>query len=163
MGRHDGLWQLTMADPHTGLANKHLTLDRLDQALARRERHHGQVMVLYIDLINLDEYGYALGMEALVGLSGRITASLRSEDTAGRVSGTAFTVVVSIDDEETMASIAATPGGFVPAAICHRWPVRAPLRAVRRCRCQNQRERGRSPGKGTCSVRGITVGICVVR
>src|SRR5580658_1423590 len=106
MGRHDGVWQLTMADPHTGLANKNLTLDRLDQALARRERHNGDVMVMYIHLVNIEEYGYDLGMEALGGLSRRLMSSLRDEDAAGRVAGNAVVLVVSFDSGKSMEMIA---------------------------------------------------------
>ena len=52
-GKYDQLWQLSMADPHTGLANQLLLLDRLTQALTRRRRHGGEVVVCHIDLDNL--------------------------------------------------------------------------------------------------------------
>ena len=60
-GKYDQLWQLSMADPHTGLANKLLLLDRLTQALARRRRHGGEVAVCHIDLDNLGEINLDLG------------------------------------------------------------------------------------------------------
>ena len=60
-GKYDQLWQLSMADPHTGLANQLLLLDRLTQALARRRRHGGEVVVCHIDLDNLGEINLDLG------------------------------------------------------------------------------------------------------
>ena len=60
-GKYDQLWQLSMADPHTGLANQLLLVDRLTQALARRRRHGGEVVVCHIDLDNLGEINLDLG------------------------------------------------------------------------------------------------------
>ena len=60
-GKYDQLWQLSMADPHTGLANQLLLLDRLMQALTRRRRHGGEVVVCHIDLDNLAEINLDLG------------------------------------------------------------------------------------------------------
>jgi diguanylate cyclase (GGDEF)-like protein len=105
MGRHESLWQLTMADPHTGLPNRLVTLDRLDQALIRRERHHTHVMVLSIEVRNLDNYTFAVGTEILSELARRLTASIRAEDTPGRVGGTELAVVISTDDESAVEAI----------------------------------------------------------
>ena len=51
-----------MADPHTGLANQLLVLDRLTQALVRRRRHGGEVVVCHIELDNLAEINLDLGL-----------------------------------------------------------------------------------------------------
>ena len=40
-GKYDDLWQLSLADPLTGLANRMLLLDRLTRELTRRRRHGG--------------------------------------------------------------------------------------------------------------------------
>ena len=61
-GKYDQLWQLSMADPHTGLANQLLLLDRLTQALVRRRRHGGEVVVCHIGLDNLGEINLDLGL-----------------------------------------------------------------------------------------------------
>ena len=102
-GKYDHLWQLSMADPHTGLANKLLLLDRLAQALTRRQRHGGQVFVCHIDLANLGEInfelGYASGNEVLCEMTRRLTAILRTEDTIGRVAGSELVAVMSVSDE----------------------------------------------------------------
>jgi diguanylate cyclase (GGDEF)-like protein len=101
-GKYDPLWQLSMADPHTGLVNQLLLHDRLSQALSRRERHGGQVVVMHVDLVNLGdihaEFGYSVGKDVVCELSRRLTSSLRNEDTVGRTSGTELVVVMTIDD-----------------------------------------------------------------
>ena len=102
-GKYDQLWQLSMADPHTGLANKLLLLDRLTQALVRRRRHGGEVVVCHIDLDNLGEInldlGYTTGNTVLCEGARRLTAILRAEDTVGRVGGSELVVVVAVNDE----------------------------------------------------------------
>ena len=93
-----------MADPHTGLANKLLLADRLTQALVRRRRHGGEVVVCHIDLDNLGEInldlGYTTGNTVLCEGARRLTAILRAEDTVGRVGGSELVVVVAVNEEQ---------------------------------------------------------------
>ncbi len=102
MGQYDPLWQLSMADPHTGLVNQLLLHDRLSQALSRRERHGGQVVVIQVELTNLGdihaELGYTVGNDVICEVSRRLTSSLRNEDTVGRTSGSELVAVMTIDD-----------------------------------------------------------------
>jgi diguanylate cyclase (GGDEF)-like protein len=108
-GKYDQLWQLSMADPHTGLANQLLLLDRLTQALARRRRHGGEVVVCHIDLDNLGEInmdlGYTTGNTVLCEVSRRLTSVLRAEDTVGRVGGSELVVVVAVTDEHVVGPL----------------------------------------------------------
>ena len=108
-GKYDQLWQLSMADPHTGLANQLLLLDRLTQALVRRRRHGGEVVVCHIDLDNLAEInldlGYTTGNEVLREMSRRLTSVLRTEDTIGRVGGSELVVVVTVNDEQAVGPL----------------------------------------------------------
>ena len=65
-------------DPLTGLPNRTLALDRLDQALARRHRERIDLAVFVLDvdgfkLIN-DTLGHAAGDEVLLALAPRLTA-----------------------------------------------------------------------------------------
>jgi diguanylate cyclase (GGDEF)-like protein len=105
-GKYDDLWQLSLADPLTGLANRMLLLDRLTRELTRRRRHGGCVIVSHIDLDNLkdinDEFGYSSGNEVLRGMSRRLTAMLRSEDTVSRVGESELVAVMTIEDEQYM-------------------------------------------------------------
>jgi diguanylate cyclase (GGDEF)-like protein len=104
IGKYDDLWQLSLADPLTGLANRMLLLDRLSRELTRRRRHGGCVIVSHIDLDNLkdinDEFGYSSGNEVLRGMTRRLTAMLRSEDTVSRVGESELVAVMTIEDEQ---------------------------------------------------------------
>ena len=104
IGKYDDLWQLSLADPLTGLANRMLLLDRLNRELTRRRRHGGCVIVSHIDLDNLkdinDELGYSSGNEVLRGMSRRLTAMLRSEDTVSRIGESELVAVMTIEDEQ---------------------------------------------------------------
>lgn len=108
-GKYDQLWQLSMADPHTGLANQLLLLDRLTQALARRRRHGGEVVVSHVNLDNLGEInldlGYTTGNTVLCEVSRRLTSVLRAEDTVGRVGGSELVVVVTVNDEQAVGPL----------------------------------------------------------
>jgi diguanylate cyclase (GGDEF)-like protein len=86
---HDGL---------TGLPNRTLILDRVDQALARASRQGGPVAALFIDLdgfkdIN-DTLGHAVGDRLLCVVAERLEITLRQSDTIGRLGGDEFVVVV---------------------------------------------------------------------
>lgn len=108
-GRYDQLWQLSMADPHTGLANQLLLLDRLSQALVRRRRHGGEVVACHIELDNLAEInaelGYATGTSVLGELSRRLTSVLRAEDTIGRVGSSELVVVLTVNDDQAVGPL----------------------------------------------------------
>ncbi|CAA9463417.1 MAG: diguanylate cyclase/phosphodiesterase (GGDEF & EAL domains) with PAS/PAC sensor(s) [uncultured Rubrobacteraceae bacterium] len=89
---HDGL---------TGLPNRALFLDRLEQALRRLKRADGarqRVAVLFTDLDNFkyvnDTLGHEAGDELLVEVAGRIASCLRPEDTVARFGGDEFVVLL---------------------------------------------------------------------
>ncbi len=107
--KYDQLWQLSMADPHTGLANKLLLLDRLTQALVRRRRHGGEVVVCHIELDNLSEInhdlGYTTGNTVLCEMCRRLTSVVRAEDTVGRVAGSELVVVITVNDEQAVGPL----------------------------------------------------------
>jgi diguanylate cyclase (GGDEF)-like protein len=93
-------------DPLTGLANRVLFSDRLQQALHRARRRRLRPAVLYLDLdafksVN-DTLGHNAGDEVLVEVARRLRAVLRMEDTAARLGGDEFAVLIedtgSIDD-----------------------------------------------------------------
>jgi diguanylate cyclase (GGDEF)-like protein len=85
-------------DPLTGLANRELLIDRLDQALARSRRDARAVAVLFLDidhfkLVN-DSLGHGAGDELLIGLAGLLSHHLREMDSAGRLGGDEFVLVL---------------------------------------------------------------------
>jgi diguanylate cyclase (GGDEF)-like protein/PAS domain S-box-containing protein len=85
-------------DPLTGLPNRALFLDRLEQALLRDDRAVGSVALLFLDLdrfkIINDSLGHQTGDRLLVAASKRIQGCLRAEDTASRLGGDEFTVLL---------------------------------------------------------------------
>jgi diguanylate cyclase (GGDEF)-like protein len=82
-------------DPLTGLPNRKLFLERLDQALAAQA---GQVAILFIDLDRFksvnDSLGHRAGDDLLVEVGGRIKRCLRSRDIAARLGGDEFAVLL---------------------------------------------------------------------
>jgi diguanylate cyclase (GGDEF)-like protein/PAS domain S-box-containing protein len=81
-------------DPVTGVANRSILTDRLDQALARRG---GVVAVLFCDVDDLkavnDEHGHAAGDALLRHVAQRIRSAVRPADTIVRYGGDEFVVV----------------------------------------------------------------------
>jgi len=90
--------QLATHDYLTGLPNRVMLYERLDQALARFHRLGQTVALLYLDLdrfkpIN-DELGHHVGDAVLVTLADRIHATVRDTDTPARIGGDEFAVLI---------------------------------------------------------------------
>ena len=87
----------SLHDALTGLPNRALLGDRLDQALGRLERHAGSVAVLFIDLNDFkginDTYGHDSGDAVLVDVAQRLLTAFRPEDTVARIGGDEFVAV----------------------------------------------------------------------
>lgn len=87
----------SLHDDLTGLPNRALLGDRLDQALSRLERRDTCLAVLFIDLNNFkrinDTRGHDCGDSVLQEVAQRLGAAVRPEDTVGRVSGDEFMAV----------------------------------------------------------------------
>ncbi len=116
------LAELALHDPLTGLPNRRLLMDRLEQELAHA-RHAEQLAVIFIDIdrfkaIN-DGFGHPAGDAALVHVATALTNAARSGDTVARIGGDEFVVLcenVSSHDamklaERILAAVAAEPVG----------------------------------------------------
>ncbi|MBK1736032.1 hypothetical protein CKO15_12240 [Halorhodospira abdelmalekii] len=85
-------------DPLTGLPNRMLFHDRLEQALVSSQRTGCLLAVLIVDvsdfkLIN-DSFGHAVGDETLEQLAERLSEVVRTEDTVARLGGDEFGVLM---------------------------------------------------------------------
>ncbi len=98
-------------DTLTGLPNRALFMDRLEQALRNAEREDTMLGVLMLDLDDFkhvnDTLGHSNGDEVLVMVANRLKQSLRDKDTIARVGGDEFMLMVDdADSAHTLAKIA---------------------------------------------------------
>ena len=98
-------------DSLTGLANRALFLDRLEQALLRAQRAGRTVTVLYMDvdrfkLVN-DSLGHVAGDALLVAVADRIRRAVRGAETVARLGGDEFAVLLeNVDSDEDAVRVA---------------------------------------------------------
>lgn len=87
----------SLHDPLTGLPNRELLHDRLEQALARAERNGRGGVAIFIDLdafkpIN-DSFGHDAGDCVLKAVAARLRGAVRDSDTVARLGGDEFCIV----------------------------------------------------------------------
>ena len=85
-------------DALTGLPNRILLADRLEQAMRQSRRDGTRTALIYLDLDGFkavnDQHGHAVGDELLISVAARIQNSLREEDTVARIGGDEFVVIL---------------------------------------------------------------------
>ncbi len=95
--REEELAFLATHDPLTGLPNRTLILDRVEQMLARSRRNQTPVAALFIDIDNFkginDTLGHAVGDELLRAVAARLEGVIRDVDALGRLGGDEFVVI----------------------------------------------------------------------
>lgn len=105
------VWRQANYDTLTGLPNRRMLRDRLEQEIKKTQRSQTSLAILIIDLdrfkeIN-DTLGHHIGDDLLVEASRRIEACVRESDTVGRLGGDEFTVLLSqlngVGDVERLA------------------------------------------------------------
>ena len=96
--RTGDLHHQALHDALTGLPNRALIMDRIDQLLARNRRHGTNGAALYVDLDDFknvnDTLGHAAGDRLLLAVAARLTTALRDVDTVGRMGGDEFVVLI---------------------------------------------------------------------
>jgi diguanylate cyclase (GGDEF)-like protein/PAS domain S-box-containing protein len=89
---------LASFDALTGVPNRRLLNDRLDQTVRRMQRRNDGLAVLFIDLDGFknvnDTYGHAIGDLALQAIALRLQNCVRSSDSVGRLGGDEFAIVL---------------------------------------------------------------------
>jgi diguanylate cyclase (GGDEF)-like protein/PAS domain S-box-containing protein len=104
------LYKLAHHDILTGLPNRVLLEDRLQQAKALAHRTNCQFAVLFLDLdrfkIINDTLGHSVGDELLRMVAARLKRTLRETDTVARIGGDEFIVLLSsVKDRNDVASL----------------------------------------------------------
>ncbi|TAJ77229.1 MAG: EAL domain-containing protein [Gallionellaceae bacterium] len=98
-------------DVLTGLPNRYLLNDRLEQSLTLAQRHHTKMAVMFIDLDHFkninDSLGHDIGDELLKMVSQRLKACLRRSDTIARQGGDEFVALLGDLNSEDEATFVA--------------------------------------------------------
>lgn len=89
MAHHDSL---------TGLPNRELFSDRIQQAIVQYARHGRRIAVLFMDIDNFkvvnDTLGHSYGDELLKVVAERLAGVIRESDTLARLGGDEFTIML---------------------------------------------------------------------
>ena len=108
----DEIRHLAFYDPLTGLPNRRLLGDRLEQALATHSRHRHEGALLFIDLDNFktlnDTRGHDKGDLLLKQVAQRLVTCVRKGDTVARLGGDEFVVILEDLSENAQEAITQT-------------------------------------------------------
>lgn len=104
----DRLRHQAQHDSLTGLPNRSLFQDRLEQALVRAERHRTEVAILFLDLDRFkpvnDALGHQVGDQVLQQIAARLVGVVRGGDTVSRLGGDEFVILLEEVDRRQSAS-----------------------------------------------------------
>lgn len=102
--------QLAFHDSLTGVPNRRLLLDRLEQAVAASKRKKCYAALIFLDLDNFkplnDLHGHVVGDMLLVEAATRLRSCVRETDTVARFGGDEFVVMLNDLGEDSTASFA---------------------------------------------------------
>lgn len=103
--------KLAHYDPLTGLANRALTMDRLQSAIGRAKRETIRLCAFYMDLDRFksvnDTLGHDAGDELLQQVATRLNSSVRESDTIGRLGGDEFVAILPNMQDPAAAKVLA--------------------------------------------------------
>jgi diguanylate cyclase (GGDEF)-like protein/PAS domain S-box-containing protein len=98
-------------DSLTGLPNRFLAMDRLQQNIKLAARRGASTALLFLDLDDFkkvnDALGHEVGDQVLIMAASRLEQTVRSSDTVARLGGDEFVVLIQeVDDEERISPVA---------------------------------------------------------
>ena len=107
----DRINYLSQFDPLTGLPNRSLFIDRLDQALSTSQRSGLNIGVMLVNLDRLrlinDSLGQTIGDRVLIDISQRFGQQIRQGDTVARLSGNEFCfLLINLVSDEDLINLA---------------------------------------------------------
>ncbi|MBY0430711.1 MAG: GGDEF domain-containing protein, partial [Rhodospirillales bacterium] len=104
------IWRQANFDALTGLPNRSMFNDRLDQAVTQASRDKARFAVAFVDLDGFkavnDTLGHAAGDLLLKETAQRLKKMLRASDTVARLSGDEFTMILHSGNPEGVAEVA---------------------------------------------------------
>lgn len=105
------LRHMAQHDTLTGLPNRALFNDRLDQELARAKRQGGRFAMVFLDIDHFkpinDNFGHDVGDQVLRQVAKQLLASVRAADTVARIGGDEFVVLLAhLSESDTILALA---------------------------------------------------------
>lgn len=96
-------------DPLTGLPNRRLMFDRLEQLIKQSARSGRSIAIAYIDLDNFkdvnDSRGHDFGDQLLVAIAYRLRSEVRETDTVARIGGDEFVILLGDLEKPEVADV----------------------------------------------------------
>lgn len=90
--------ELAFTDPLTGLPNRRLLKDRLQQSIAHNKRWGTHSAAIFLDLDKFktlnDQFGHEVGDELLIAVANRLKLAVRETDTVARFGGDEFVILL---------------------------------------------------------------------
>ncbi len=105
------IWRQANFDPLTGLPNRQMFFDRLEQEIKKAQRSGHTFALLFIDLDRFkevnDTLGHSQGDQLLKIAAERLNACVRNSDTVSRLGGDEFTIILgNLDSTDSVERIA---------------------------------------------------------
>ncbi len=104
------LTQLALHDNLTGLPNRILLADRIDQAMRKADAQGSAFALMFLDLDGFkpvnDAFGHHVGDQLLRAVAVRMRENFHRHDTLARIGGDEFVLLVELEDAEEAVSVA---------------------------------------------------------
>ncbi|WP_060512912.1 bifunctional diguanylate cyclase/phosphodiesterase [Pseudomonas sp. NBRC 111124] len=114
------LTQLALHDTLTGLPNRSLLSDRIEQAIGKVAEQGGCFALMFIDLDGFkpvnDAFGHHVGDLLLKAVAARLRGHLHSQDTLARIGGDEFVLLVELEEPDDAMDVAAKQVNLVSRA-----------------------------------------------